>query len=124
MRYLAILILFIATLLFIAAFILAGPANTESIRWMQPDYEKDDTFEYRVVSVEVEQGWQPLKELWNVGEIRGAVVEPLVSMTVEARTTRDGVTGAVSEELLYVPEPGGLGLLAGIGVLWWMRGKR
>ncbi len=24
----------------------------------------------------------------------------------------------------YVPEPGGLGLLAGIGMLWWMRGKR
>lgn len=96
----------------------------ESIRWMQPDYEPGDTFEYRVVSVEVVPEWQTLEELWKVGEIRGAVVDPLVSMTVEARTTRDGVTGPVSEEHVYVPEPGGVALLAGLGLLGWMRAAR
>lgn len=96
----------------------AQPAGAESIRWMQPDYEEGDTWEYRVVSVEVEQGWQPLNELWRLGEIRGAVMEPLISMTVEARTTRDGVVGAVSEEHIYVPEPSlSVGLLVGCAAL-------
>jgi len=30
-------------------------------------------------------------------------------------------TGCTPTE--YVPEPGGLGLLAGLGVLWWMKGR-
>lgn len=85
---------------------------------MQPDFEPGDTFEYRVVSVEVEQGWQPMKALWQLGEMRGAVVEPLVSMTVEARTTRDGVTGAVSAPKVYVDEPSlSVGLFVGCAVL-------
>ena len=114
MKYLPILILFIA-----------GSAHAESIRWMQPDYEEGDTFEFRVVSVDVVPGWHPMEELWKVGEIRGAVVEPLVSMTVEARTTRNGVTGAVSAQKVYpVPEPGGMALLAGIGLLGWMKRHR
>ena len=98
--------------------LLTQQARAESIRWMQPDFEPGDTWEYRVVSVEVEQDWQPMKELWNVGEIRGAVVEPLVSMTVEARTTRNGVTGAVSAPKLYVPEPSlSVGLAVGCAAL-------
>ena len=104
--------------------LLTSQASSESIRWMQPDYEPGDTFEYRVVSVEVVPEWQTLEELWKVGEIRGAVVDPLVSMTVEARTTRDGVTGPVSAPKVYVPEPGGVALLTGLGVLWWMKGRR
>ena len=115
MKYLPILILFIAS----------QASAEESIRWMQPDYEEGDTFEYRVVSVEVVPEWQPLEELWKVGEIRGAVVDPLVSMTVEARTTtRDGVTGPVSAQMVYVPEPGGLALLAGLGLLGLLKAAR
>ena len=113
MKYLPILLLFIAS-----------QASAESIRWMQPDYEPGDTFEYRVVSVDVVPGWQPLEELWKVGEIRGAVVKPLVSMRVEARTTRDGVTGEVSAPKVYIPEPGGVALLAGLGLLGLMRGRK
>lgn len=99
-------------------------ARAESIRWIHPGheeggtFEEGDTFEYRVVSVEVAPGWRPLKELYRLGEIRGAVVDPLVSMTVEARTTRDGVTGAVSAPKVYVPEPGMLaGLVVGVVAL-------
>ena len=98
-------------------------ASAETIRWSQPDFEEGDTWEYRVISVEVAPGWQPMDELWRLTEIRGAVVAPLVSMTVVARTTRAGVVGEVSEPRVYVPEPGGLGLLAGLGVLWWMQGR-
>ena len=114
MKYLPIILL-----------LLTSQASAESIRWMQPDYEEGDTFEYRVVSVEFVPEWHPLEELWKVGEIRGAVVDPLVSMTVEARTTRNGVTGAVSAQKVYpVPEPGGMALLAGIGLLGWMKRHR
>ncbi len=94
--------------------LFAQQASAESMLWMQPDYEEGDTWEYRVISVEVAPGWHPLKQLWQVGEKRGAVVEPLVSMTVEARTTRDGVVSEVSEEHVYVDEPSlSVGLVVG-----------
>ena len=92
---------------------LSGQASAESIRWTQSDYEAGDRWEYRVLAVEVAPGWQPLKELWHVGEVRGAVVAPLVSMTVDARRWRDGVVSEVSEKHVYVPEPS---LLSGLAV--------
>ena len=108
----------LAALCLVVLVLLTQQARAESIRWTQPDYEAGDTWEYRVLSVEVAPGWHPLKQLWNVGEIRGAVVEPLVSMTVEARTTRDGVTGVVSAPKVYVPEPSlSVGLVVGCAAL-------
>ena len=105
--------------------LITSPAHAESILWMQPAHEEGDMFEYRVVSVEVEPEWQVLEELWTVGEVRGAVVPAIVSWTVEARTTRDGVTGQVSEQKVYVlPEPGGLGLLAAIGLLGLLKWRK
>jgi len=83
----------------------AQQAGAESIRWVQPDHEPGDTFEYRVISVEVDEAWRPLESAWKLGGIHGAFMEPLVSMTVEARTTRGGVTGAVSAPKVYVSEP-------------------
>ena len=112
MRYLPILLL---------VFVGCEPVYAESIRWLQPDYEAGDTWEVRITAVEVAPGWQPLEELWHVGEVRGAVVSPIVSMTVEARTWRGGVVSEVSNPVVIVPEPGGLGLLAGLGVMWWMK---
>ena len=109
MRYLPILLL-----------LIAGQASAESVRWLQPDYEAGDRWEYRVVAVEVADTWRPLEELWHFGEIRGAVVSPIVSMTVEARSWRGGEVSEVSKPVVIVPEPGGLGLLAGLGVMWWM----
>jgi ABC-type dipeptide/oligopeptide/nickel transport system permease subunit len=104
--------------------LLTSPASAESIQWMQPDHEAGDTFEYRVVSVELETEWQPLEELWTVGEVRGAVVLVIVSWTVVARTTRGGVVSEVSQSHVYVPEPGGLGLLAGIGMLGLLKAAK
>lgn len=108
----------LALLCLVALALVTQQARAESVRWIQPDYEAGDTFEYRIVSVEVALGWQPLEELWRVGEVRGAVVAPLVSVTVEARTWRGGVVSEVSEPVVYVPEPGGLlGLVVGIAAL-------
>ena len=88
-------------------------ARAESIRWLQPDYEEGDTWQYRVISIEAVPGWRPLEELWRVGEVRGAVVSPLVSMTVEVRTWRGGVVSEVSQPVVIVPEPS---LLSGLAV--------
>ncbi len=108
----------LALLCLVALALCVQQARAESIRWTQPDHEEGDTFEFRVISVEVAEGWQPLNELWSLSEIRGAVVAPLVSMTVEARTTRDGVVSEVSEHRIYVSEPSlHLGLLVGLGVM-------
>ncbi len=108
----------LAALCLVVLVLFAQQAGAESIIWMQPGHKKGDTFEYRVVAVEAEQGWHALKALWQVGERRGAVVEPLVSWTVEARTTRDGVTGAVSAPKVYVDEPSlSVGLLVGCAAL-------
>ena len=97
-------------------------ARAESIRWLG---EEGDRWEYRVTSVEVVPGWQPLEEMWHLGEVRGAVVEPLVSMTVEARTWRDGVVGVASERHVYVPEPPLLlGLVVGCVALAFSRASR
>ncbi len=93
-------------------------ARAEPIRWIQPGHEAKDTLEYRIVSVEVADGWQLLEELWRAGEVRGGLVVPLASMTVVARTTRGGVVSEVSEPVVYVPEPSLLlGLVSGCGVL-------
>lgn len=108
----------LALLLFAILTLLTQQVRAESIRWTQPDHEVGDTFEFRVVSIEAVEDWQPLDELWRLSEIRGAVVAPLVSWTVEVRTTRDGVVGPVSEQHRYVPEPSlHLGLLVGLGVM-------
>ena len=102
--------------------LLSQQARAESVRWMQPDYEPRDTWEWRVVEVEVSDTWLPLELLWQVGNEHGAVVEPLLSWTVEARTWRDGVVSEVSEPHVYVPEPGVLvGLVAGISCLAALR---
>ncbi len=94
-------------------------ARAESVRWLQPGHEAGDTWEWRVVAVEVSDDWQPLEELWRVGATRGAIVTPMVSWTVEARTWRDGVVSVASEPVVYVPEPGVLlGLVAGAGCLF------
>ena len=93
-------------------------ARAESIRWLQPDHEPGDTWEYRVLSIEAVSDWQPLEELWRVGEVRGAVVAPRALVTVQARTWRSGVVSDSSEPVVYVPEPSLLlGLLAGMSVL-------
>ena len=113
MRYLPLILL-----------LITGQASAESIRWLQPDHEAGDTFEYRIISVEAVKGWHPLEASWKLSEIHGAVVPAIVSWTVEARTLRGGEVSEVSNQHTYVPEPGGLGLLAGIGLLWLMKGTR
>lgn len=103
--------------------LLSQQARAESVRWLQPDYEAGDTWEWRVVEIEVSDAWLPLEALWQVGEVRGAVVAPLLSVTLEARAWRDGVVSQVSVPVVYVPEPGVLaGLVVGVAALGVLRG--
>lgn len=107
-------------LLLLALSVHPASAETILIAWVQPDYVAADTWE-----VSWDAGpWTPLVPIWGSGGVRSALVEPLLPSTARVRAWRGVTVGAESEPRVYVPEPGGLGLVAGLGVLWWMKGRK
>ena len=100
-------------------------ADDYLLKWEQPDWVEGDTWEVRWESCEVVSDWVPLEPQWGSEGLRAGLAGPVVSCVAVARTTRDGVTGAVSDPRVYVPEPPWLlGVLAGCGGLSLMRAVR
>ena len=106
-------------LLLLALSVQTASADTVLIAWVQPDYLAGDTWEVSWGTAP----WVPLAPIWGSEGVHSALVEASLPAIVNVRAWRGGVVSEVSEPVAYVPEPGGLGLLAGLGVLWWMKGR-
>lgn len=107
-----------ALLCLVALALFTQQARAESIRWMQPDYEEGDTWEYRIIDVEPVSEGRHVEERLRVGEVHWADIAPLVSLKIQMRTWRKGAVSEWSKPVVYLPEPGLVGgLVAGCGAL-------
>lgn len=126
MKYLPILLLLIATNV---------QATTFTYEWLDPLNEDPHPIQMEVWGEELHEFWAAAStmELRDPWELDIELPVEWDCHLVRARFLGMGgysdysnivatPSGCVPTE--YVPEPGGLGLLAGIGMLWWMRGKR